>query len=98
MERNGGSSSNNSKDIERRISHDEEVVDKSAYREFAAPFGVQFWEVTKRVFQQYWRTPSYLYSKIVLCTASVSLHTAFPRFSACLNYLSHSLCSLVSLF
>ena len=29
--------------------------DKGAYREFAAPFGVQIWEVTYRVFQQYWR-------------------------------------------
>lgn len=50
-----------------------EKVDKAAYREFAAPFSEQFVEVTKRVFQQYWRTPSYLYSKIVLSTASVRL-------------------------
>ncbi|KAK4951129.1 Multidrug resistance protein, partial [Elasticomyces elasticus] len=31
--------------------------DKVSFREFAAPFSVQFREVTKRVFQQYWRTP-----------------------------------------
>lgn len=42
-------------------------------REFAAPFGTQFWEVTKRVFQQYWRTPSYIYSKAALCILSVRL-------------------------
>jgi ATP-binding cassette, subfamily G (WHITE), member 2, PDR len=41
-------------------------------REFAAPLNKQFLVVTKRVFEQYWRTPSYLYSKALLCTASVS--------------------------
>jgi len=44
--------------------------DKQSYREFAAPFGSQFFEVTHRVFQQYWRTPSYIYSKIALCLFS----------------------------
>jgi len=44
--------------------------DPTALREFAEPFGLQFWTVTKRVFEQYWRTPSYLYSKTLLCTAS----------------------------
>ncbi|KAH8748816.1 Pyoverdine/dityrosine biosynthesis protein-domain-containing protein [Hyaloscypha sp. PMI_1271] len=41
--------------------------DPDALRSFAAPFGTQFWIVLKRVFQQYWRTPSYLYSKVALC-------------------------------
>ncbi|ROW08296.1 hypothetical protein VMCG_03196 [Cytospora schulzeri] len=40
---------------------------KASYREFAAPFFKQLWEVTVRVFQQYWRTPSYIYSKAALC-------------------------------
>lgn len=44
--------------------------DKVSYREFAAPFPVQMWEVTKRVFEQYWRTPSYIYSKTALCLLS----------------------------
>ncbi|KAF2258149.1 putative multidrug resistance ABC transporter [Lojkania enalia] len=44
--------------------------DKAAYREFAAPFVEQCREVTYRVFQQYWRTPSYIYSKTVLCVMS----------------------------
>jgi len=43
------------------------------YDEFAAPFGLQFWEVTKRVFEQYWRTPSYIYSKAALSIGSVRL-------------------------
>ncbi|KAL4903558.1 hypothetical protein BDW74DRAFT_185970 [Aspergillus multicolor] len=34
---------------------------------YAAPFQTQLRLCTKRVFQQYWRTPSYLYSKLLLC-------------------------------
>lgn len=33
---------------------------ETVHKEFAAPFGAQFMEVTKRVFQQYWRTPSFV--------------------------------------
>ncbi|EOD52405.1 putative abc transporter cdr4 protein [Neofusicoccum parvum UCRNP2] len=40
------------------------------YREFAAPFSTQMREVTKRVFQQYWRTPTYIYSKFSTCLFS----------------------------
>ena len=46
--------------------------DASNYREFAAPFGVQFWAVSQRVFAQYWRNPAYIYSKAALCFFSVS--------------------------
>lgn len=45
--------------------------DPAALQEFAAPFSDQLYIVTKRVFEQYWRTPSYLYSKALLCTSSV---------------------------
>ena len=48
------------------------VNDPDALRPFAAPFGTQLWIVLMRVFQQYWRTPSYLYSKVALCLFSVS--------------------------
>lgn len=44
--------------------------DKASYREFAAPFGQQLYQVTLRVFQQYWRTPSYIYAKTALCVLS----------------------------
>ncbi|KEF51094.1 ATPase [Exophiala aquamarina CBS 119918] len=44
--------------------------DPDALRPFAAPFGTQLCVVLKRVFQQYWRTPSYLYSKVALCLFS----------------------------
>jgi ATP-binding cassette, subfamily G (WHITE), member 2, PDR len=49
-----------------------DIMDKSSYAEFAAPFGKQMWEVQRRVFEQYWRTPTYIYSKVLLCTSSVS--------------------------
>jgi ABC-type multidrug transport system permease subunit len=39
------------------------------------------WEVQKRVFQQYWRTPSYIYSKIALCLFS-GLFIGFSFFKA----------------
>lgn len=48
-----------------------EREDEASYREFAAPLGTQLWEVTKRVLEQYWRTPSYIYSKTVLCVSLV---------------------------
>ncbi|WYZ42701.1 hypothetical protein EsH8_VI_000400 [Colletotrichum jinshuiense] len=44
--------------------------DPSAYAEFAADFRIQIVEVTKRVFQQYWRSPSYVFSKSVLTFGS----------------------------
>lgn len=42
------------------------------HREFAASLWSQFLIVTHRVFQQYWRTPSYIYAKFILC-CSVAL-------------------------
>ncbi len=40
----------------------EEVI-----QSFAAPFSVQLHEVFKRSWQQYWRTPTYIWSKFALC-------------------------------
>ncbi|KAJ2903503.1 ZEB2-regulated ABC transporter 1 [Zalerion maritima] len=55
--------------------------DKSSYREFAASFWTQLQVVTHRVFQQYWRTPSYIYSKTALCTL-VALFIGFVFYKA----------------
>ena len=54
---------------------------KADYQEFAAPFREQFVEVLQRVWQQYWRTPSYIYSKATLCTLS-GLFIGFSFFKA----------------
>jgi ABC-type multidrug transport system ATPase subunit len=47
--------------------------DKSLYHEFAAPLPRQILLVGMRVFQQYWRSPSYIYSKALLAVGSVSV-------------------------
>ena len=39
---------------------------KEGHQEFAMPFTTQLWYVTVRVFQQYWRTPSYIWGKLLL--------------------------------
>lgn len=47
--------------------------------EYAMPFTNQLWHVTNRVFQQYWREPSYVWAKLILATAS-SLFIGFTFF------------------
>lgn len=60
-------------DMKAELSQKPAQVDPTALRPFAVPFSVQLWHVLVRVFQQYWRTPSYLYSKTVLCTGVVRI-------------------------
>ncbi|KAG5982033.1 ZEB2-regulated ABC transporter 1 [Claviceps digitariae] len=55
--------------------------DSGAYREFAAPFMLQLKQNLHRVFQQYWRTPVYIYAKTALCTL-VALFIGFIFFKA----------------
>ncbi|KAK5203138.1 Multidrug resistance protein [Exophiala xenobiotica] len=58
-----------------------EKFDKDSYRSYAAPFWIQYHEVQKRVFEQYWRTPSYIYSKLLICAAT-ALFIGFSFFNA----------------
>ncbi|KAL2831229.1 ABC-2 type transporter-domain-containing protein [Aspergillus cavernicola] len=55
--------------------------DPSAMGEFAAPFLVQLWECLVRVFAQYCRTPTYIWSKVALCVLT-SLYIGFSFFKA----------------
>lgn len=55
--------------------------DPLALLQFAAPFSHQLYEVITRVFEQYWRTPSYLYSKTLLCASTVRI-LILPLFPA----------------
>lgn len=70
--------------------------DETSARQYSSPFHMQFWFCTKRVFEQYWRTPSYLYSKLAMCLVAVSLKQYFQRVDVpmliCLPSCS-SLCS-----
>ena len=49
-----------------------EKSSSSNYDEYSQSFPTQMWLVGKRVFQQYWRTPSYIYAKAILCIFKVS--------------------------
>jgi ABC-type multidrug transport system permease subunit len=53
----------------------------SDYREFASSTSVQLRECLSRVFSQYWRTPSYIYSKLVLSILT-ALYNGFSFFHA----------------
>ncbi|OKL58430.1 Multidrug resistance protein CDR1 [Talaromyces atroroseus] len=55
--------------------------DPGAFREYAAPFYVQLWECTLRVFSQYYRTPVYIWSKVALTVLS-ALYIGFSFFHA----------------
>ncbi|KAG5368264.1 ABC transporter CDR4 [Yarrowia sp. C11] len=58
--------------------------DASGYSDtdqFAVGQWTQFKIVTKRLYQRFWRTPSYLWSKIFLCTAS-AIFIGFSFFKA----------------
>lgn len=55
--------------------------DPTATAEFAMPFSQQFVEVTYRVFQQYWRMPSYVFAKFGLGIAA-GLFIGFSFFKA----------------
>ncbi|KAF9892130.1 hypothetical protein FE257_002536 [Aspergillus nanangensis] len=61
--------------------HLADANDKSSYAEFAAPFLEQLVHVARRVFQQYWRSPSYIYSKALLTVGS-ALFVGFSFFKA----------------
>lgn len=53
--------------------------DSNSTAQFAMPFSTQVRETTIRVFQQYWRTPTYIVGKVVLCTMS-ALFVGFSFF------------------
>ncbi|KAH3686735.1 hypothetical protein WICPIJ_002278 [Wickerhamomyces pijperi] len=55
--------------------------DSVGHEEFAAGFWTQYTLVTQRVFQQYWRTPRYIWAKIFLAVVP-SLFLGFSFFHA----------------
>lgn len=67
--------------IQQEMGHQSSENDTSSHSEFAMPFTNQLMEVMKRVFQQYWRTPGYIYSKLILGVAS-ALFIGFSFFHA----------------
>ena len=55
-----------------------QIAKSSAICTNAAPYVLQFRLQTRRLFQEYWRTPAYIYSKLALCAGVVS--TIMTRF------------------
>ncbi|KAL1889018.1 Multidrug resistance protein [Sporothrix stenoceras] len=54
--------------------HQDNAIDAdSSAPTYAAPFTTQLATVTRRVWQQYWRTPSYIYAKLALCFGTALL-------------------------
>jgi ATP-binding cassette, subfamily G (WHITE), member 2, PDR len=51
--------------------------DRSVYKEFAASTTEQQRQVIKRVFEQYWRSPGYVYAKVLLSVGSVRRYNGF---------------------
>ncbi|KAH6688979.1 ABC-2 type transporter-domain-containing protein [Plectosphaerella plurivora] len=79
-----------------RTTSEEAGADESAM--YAAPFSVQLAACTKRVFQQYWRTPSYIYSKLILCFAtSLFIGLSFLNAPLSLQGLSSQMFSIFML-
>ncbi|KAK7055288.1 ABC-2 type transporter-domain-containing protein [Favolaschia claudopus] len=65
-----------------QLSNVEDAGDSAAgYELFAMPFKTQFWQCFKRVWIQYWRTPTYIYSKLVL-VGICSLFIGFSFYKA----------------
>lgn len=65
-------------DVKRELSFLPMKQNGKAKQEYAVPFITQLWAVTVRNFEQDWRTPSYLYSKILLSTGTASLFFSMP--------------------
>lgn len=57
------------------------VDDPEKYKKYAVGFSTQYVQVVKRIFQQYWRTPSYTYSKVLLSIVA-SMFNGFTFFKA----------------
>lgn len=51
----------------------------SQWTEFAMPLWFQFFVILRRNFQQFWRTPGYIYAKLVLSIIPVSFHPSHPQ-------------------
>ena len=67
--------------MEAELSRIPPVESRTGSGEFSVSFATQLWACTQRVFQQYWRTPTYIYSKTFLSLAT-SLFIGFSFYQA----------------
>jgi ATP-binding cassette subfamily G (WHITE) protein 2 (PDR) len=81
--------SDNAQEVQKQIDqlHQEkadehiDIASETGGGAYAMPLTTQIWECTYRVFQQYWRMPSYVIAKFALC-AVASLFIGFSFFQA----------------
>ncbi|KAI4601527.1 hypothetical protein KJ359_011657 [Pestalotiopsis sp. 9143b] len=65
---------------------------------YAAPTYQQMVSVTRRVFEQYWRSPSYIYAKLVLCGGtSLFIGVSFYQAELSISGLQHQMFSIFML-
>ncbi|RDW60660.1 AtrD-2 [Coleophoma cylindrospora] len=67
--------------MKEELSHLAVESNKESLAEFAVPISLQFRIVTQRIFEQYWRSPVYLFSKTILCLVT-SLFIGFSFYNA----------------
>lgn len=68
-------------------------------KKYAAPFWDQYVYVTRKVFEQYWRTPSYTYSKLsIYIFCSLFNEFVFFKTSKSLQGLQDQMYSIFMLF
>ena len=80
------------------LSQKEQIQDETALDPYAATFKIQLWTVLKRVFEQYWRTPAYLYSKVALCVfAALFIGFSFWKAPTSLQGLQNQLFAIFML-
>ncbi|KAH9885153.1 ATP-binding cassette transporter [Xylariomycetidae sp. FL2044] len=73
--------------------------DLNMYGEFAVPLSTQFLVVSHRVFQQWWRTPTYIYSRFALCTIiSVFIGLVFLNGPLTIRGLQNQMFAVFQLF
>lgn len=69
------------KEMETELPKRQEKDDPDLHKLFATPLWYQYLIVLKRVFEQYWRSPSYTYSKVILGVLS-AIFNGFSFFRA----------------
>lgn len=74
----------------RPIGQEEEVEHASSYEEFSASWREQYLQATRRAFQQYWRNPIYIYTKVVLAVGAVGPGVARTRLLCLILTKRHS--------
>ncbi|KAK9470227.1 ABC-2 type transporter-domain-containing protein [Dipodascopsis tothii] len=74
-------------------------TDVSSTSEFSAPFGAQVREVYTRLMQQYWRTPTYIWSKMGLgVTSSLFIGFSFWKAGTSLQGLQNQMFAIFMLY